>query len=406
MKKYLFFARISNNTLETSLQSKETTSIFQQQANDYIISNATLLTTTINLYELTSNTMYYFDSDEELTEDNNLVKIMRRLGVRKCDYCNQWIMAQDIHSSEYNSRTYKRMCATCISNANRFTQEVFHYHGSGRYFRYLQLAEEQMTEADFQGVGIEMECDKSGSSIIRNDRISLTERFANANKHGRSSHYVWRAERDSSIRNGVELISNCMSLSYAKAYDWSILTDLMKHLGADDSLDSSGFHIHLSKTIFGDNEKEQALNALKLYYFMSMYEDDFFKISGRSSREAMEYCNFSTKSEIERIKNYILARQSDFFNYFPSGHNRAIISSGKTVEIRIFKSTSDPERIKHTINLIIGLCKHLKDVKWEKIYTFSKTLKDVDKDTLNYWRKRGCFMKTMADEKRGEEAIA
>lgn len=411
MKLYLLLVEYKNYRIETSLLHKEEMPTYLQSAYDTIISTSTrlpetLADTTTSAPQLQSNTLYYFDSDEELTEENNLVKIMRRLGCRKCDSCGKWIMSQDISTSEYDRSRDQRTCATCLASINQNTQDVFHYHGSGQYFRYLQLSNENMEANSFKGIGVELECDRDGRSMVRNGKVSLTERFAQANKHGRSKHYVWRMEKDSSLSNGVELISNCMSLAYAKAYDWSIVAEQMRHLGADDSKDSSGFHIHISKLIFGETEKEQALNALKLYYFMSMYEDDFFKISGRSSREAMYYCRFSSKSEIENIKNNILARERNFFDYFPEGHNRAIISSGKTVEIRIFKSTSDSERIKHTINLVIDLCEHLKDVKWEKIYALSKTLKSVDKDTLNYWRKRGIFMKTMADEKRGEEAIA
>lgn len=111
-----------------------------------------------------------------------------------------------------------------------------------------------------------------------------------------------------------------------------------------------------------------------------------------------------------QIKNGIIRareNQTDPFGYdtYNMSHGEsgcAFISSGKTVELRIFKSTSDAEKIKHTMALVLNIAENIKNVPFEKIYCFRKMFKTVPEETLRYWRNKGCFLHTYATVKKGE----
>jgi len=165
--------------------------------------------------------------------------------------------------------------------------------------------------------------------------------------------------------------------------------------------------VHLSKLWLGANNdpKTQVLNFLKLQYFMKCYEEDFFKLSGRKSRDQMGYCQFFSLSEIERMKSAIQHYGNDAWDYMPCDHGGgegcALNNSGRTIEFRIGANTNDPERMKHYIRFILGITEGIKNVPFEKCYCIGRVTKLVPTDTMNYWRKQGCFLNTNAINERG-----
>lgn len=348
--------------------------------------------------DLESGKIYYFETEH----DANAEYFFRNMGARKCDDCGKWIAPQDIHTSVWDREESKRRCATCVSiyeNNRPKTLKVFSYHCCNYDLILKKLENEEMTMANAKAIGIEMEiCSSASTSITRGDKIKCTDVFYKENK---DSKRVWHMEYDGSLSNGVEFISQPMSFAYAKAYDWSNLTNQMKHLQCNDSHRGSGFHVHVSKLCFGDDEKTQALNALKLYYVMAIYQNDFLKVSGRKLNE-MHYCRFLSEDEVINIKNNIARRQSSYFSALPYCHDTCIINSGKTIEIRIFKSTSDEARLKHTLALVMGIVENIQNVPFEKIYCMRKLFKNVPQETMAYWRQKGAFLHTYANTKKGE----
>lgn len=351
---------------------------------------------------------YYHDSE---TIDSTMEGVMRQVGFRKCDECGTWIAPQDIASSVYVGDGV-RYCAACAERMNANTQDVYSYHRSSNFLRLLKL-DSDSNELTLENIGtsatltcgIEMESEAETGSMIRNGKIKTTEAFYRNNKHGRSKNYIFRTEEDSSLSRGVEYISNVMTKDYAESFNWSILTDQMKSLNTWDANPHTGFHIHVGKQALGATPKEQALNALKFTLFMKKYEEDFFKMSGRE-RNAMRFCEFPTDYVVERCKTVTAAVADDADDYgafrgFPDTHCSAFITSGATVELRIFKSTSDPERIKHTLKLVLNVLDNIKNVNFKKVYCLGKVLKTVPQDTLNYWRARGCFIHSYANEEKG-----
>ena len=397
MARYLVLAsKDAQSNIQATWTDTTTMGLLELVQVNAVKSQATEINITTERSELECNKVYYFESDVE----SHAETMFRMLGARKCDDCGKWIAPQDIHTSVWDGE--KRRCATCLivyENNRPKTLKVFSYHCCNYDLILKKLENEEMTMANAKAIGIEMEiCSSASTSITRGDKIKCTDVFYKENK---DSKRVWHMEYDGSLSNGVEFISQPMSFAYAKAYDWSNLTNQMKHLQCNDSHRGSGFHVHVSKLCFGDDEKTQALNALKLYYVMAIYQNDFLKVSGRKLNE-MHYCRFLSEDEVINIKNNIARRQSSYFSALPYCHDTCIINSGKTIEIRIFKSTSDDARLKHTLALVMGIVENIQNVPFEKIYCMRKLFKNVPQETMTYWRQKGAFLHTYANTKKGE----
>lgn len=393
MKKWtIIVSKDTNNKITANIYDKDNLNSQESMILPMILQTATLVAYDTSPNHLTSNTMYYYENDNiDYAE-----YFFRNMGARKCDSCGKWINPQDIDTSVYEGNNI-RYCAICATNRPK-ELKVHGYHETSDELKFLQLENETMTAQTFKGLGIEMEIDRSTTSMVRGGKIKCTDAFF---KHARGSNKVWRLEHDGSLNYGVEFISNCMSFAYAKAYNWNILTDQMKHLECEDNMSTSGFHVHVSKLCLGDDEKTQAINTLKLMYFMAIYQDDFLRVCGRNINE-MSYCRFLTESEVTRYKTSLLSRENSFFYVLPSNHAYCIINSRNTIEIRIFKSTSDAEKIKHTLALIMGIVENIDKVPFEKIYCFKRMFKLVPEETLKYWRSKGAFLRTHATIKKGE----
>ena len=114
--------------------------------------------------------------------------------------------------------------------------------------------------------------------IVRSGNIKVTEEFYKL-ATPRSRNRIFRCEEDGTVQ--AEIISNIFTKKSLYDFDWSILTDELKLLRNDESVANVGFHVHLSKLWLGNDPKTQALNFLKLQYFLKSYEDDFLRMRGR-----------------------------------------------------------------------------------------------------------------------------
>ena len=346
--------------------------------------------------------VYYLAADTETDIESG----MRTLGFRRCDRCGSWVTPQDRRSGASTWDGTTRLCPSCVardeqeqaSNPVREISQHPYHHSHGRV-SVINAPGENFDLSNVFGLGIEMEFNsRSRSYRTRSGKIKATPAFyAIAGDRTRNRHFF--CEADCTV--AAEFVSNIFTKKSMYDFDWNILTDQLKLMGNDESIPSVGFHVHLSKCWLGDNSRDQALNFLKLQYILKAYEQDWLKISGRRPNE-MNWCQFYSLSSIENMKNEVLrARDGNEWYAFSCSHSDALISSGNTIELRIGKSTNDPDKIKHYLRLVLGIVENLKNVRFEKIYCMSKIFKLVPSETMNYWRKNGAFLNTVAAENRG-----
>ena len=341
---------------------------------------------------------------------------LRRLGFRLCDQCGALITPDEIRSnaSVWYREENRRLCPSCqlrhsIEQEHAPTPRkvtIHDYHGTSRSVRVVNGENESFDLDNVQGVGIEMEANGSETRRFLSGGMTCTPEFARIANSRSPRNQVFRVERDCTV--AVEIISNVFTPKALRAFDWNILTNQLKLIRNDENVSNVGFHVHLTKTFLGDTPKQQAMNLLKIQYFMLSYKEDFIRLSGRKADE-MGWCSFMTERQIENCKTYIegLADDADdwrAFSCFNIGHGSsgcALISSGKTVELRIGKSTNDAERIAHYLELVLDVFSHIKNVAFGKCYCMNKVFKTVPSSTMNYWRKNGLFLRTNAADVRG-----
>lgn len=360
---------------------------------------------------LTQNTLYVFQFDafetpveyncsthSETAEEH----LMRLLGFRKCDRCGSWVCPQEIRTGASTWNGNQRLCPSCVAreeqesnNSKRITLGSYHSTRSFKVWNEDDTLSDILPDGQY--LGIEMEVNGSAVSI-RNRQFKATDDFYSV-ANPRSRKQVFHCEEDCTVK--AEFISNCFTKNSFRVFDWNILTEQTRKMGNDEKYPQVGFHIHLSKTLLGTNEQEQALNFLKLQYVLNKYESDFFKVSGRNSRSEMGYCNFWSLDQIESLKNRVMQSTSGAWYVMPTSHNSALISSGHTIELRICHSTNDSTRIRHTLELVWNLVENIKNVRWEKLWCLGKLFKLVPSETMNYWRAKGAFLNTAAADVRG-----
>ena len=346
------------------------------------------------------------DNDILVLQDDELPEAaMRKINFRKCDSCGCWITPQEYDASMYCGNNI-RYCKQCAEIKFKNLYAISCYHGDTT-IKYLQCDDESMTQENFKGYGFEIEIDNYNKRlyVTKNGtkHAKVTDKFYELNGKNRKTHFKF--ESDGSLSNGYEIISHVMSEKYLRQLDFKIITDYMIEAGHDNSVTSAGIHLHASKSLLGESSQEQVINFLKLQYFMTIYKQDFIKLSKRNE-SSMYYCSFysydSVKEYAKRVKENRL-NYSDLWTYIPASHSYALISSGKTIEIRIFRSVADPIWIKNCFLLFAGIINNIASVPFNKIYCMKRMFKGVDEDVIRYFRNQGIFMHTYASEQRGED---
>lgn len=393
---------VFNHLTRASNLRNEVTSYadFRDRYNDYFNSRArTPLVLFMRADNVEENTFGGGENNSDIT------RVMRQLGFRRCDTCHKWIPPQDVAAtSTYNRTTGKRTCSIC---ANASTQgasvmRTTSYHGgSSRHINQYGISSEGIP-SDFMGYGIELEMiSRTPREVFdrENNSFAISQAFKDYNTQGSLLNAKWRTERDGSLDNqGVEFISSAIDYRHI-GYFADNLLPLMRQLEDMGYIDSNkaGLHIHTSKLLYGSTEQEQALNVAKIALFMAKYEADWRKLSRRSD---FGYCAIPTEATVNRwidsLKNGSIV-SCDFLRL--NGRGALHHSSGtKTIEFRIFKSTGDLATLKHTILLVDGIIKNIKNVPINKMYCLGRVLKLVPQETLSFWRSRGCFLTTIAKD--------
>lgn len=159
---------------------------------------------------------------------------------------------------------------------------------------------------------------------------------------------LWHLERDASIGQGFEMISQPMSLAYVKAHKEeleSMFTNLSDNGQRAHDARNCGLHVHINRSAFKNNRSIQRLKAMvhgmrhEMEKFARRCNSNYYSYYGLSSR--FDY------DEVDRIHD--------------SGHSVAVNSRGNqsgdknTVEIRIFKSTLNITTYLATLEFVSNL---------------------------------------------------
>lgn len=253
----------------------------------------------------------------------------------------------------------------------------------------------------FYGIEIEVEFDSSEVSVY-DEGDDYDEDYDEDNwrineilsQFSEITHGLFVYEHDSSLDNGVELISRPCSYAFWTSKETIDLLDkgfayLKEHGAYIDQPTSNGLHIHLSRKFFDKGEATKDNPALAYQGFDWLFQKFQPEIEQLGGRKYTMYCaSKAEKAKSELINNYtkdILNAEVEVKCKIKKGgilpdcdHHSAITMSGNTIEARVFKSTLDYREVLSYIEIVRNIAHSVREENIER------TLNDIlhTKDNL------------------------
>lgn len=202
-------------------------------------------------------------------------------------------------------------------------------------------------------------------------------------------------QMDSSLGDqGAELTT--LPLSYQIAKDYNMWSSIIDYLVANNyrayDYSSCGLHVHVSKSIFGNNESEQEINILKMLYMYygviePTYKKRVFKrdTNGYAKERPLakiQACASIGLHNIQRkgLREIGKAELEDKNRYYEINTDGC---DGKTVEFRRGKGTLNVNSIIAMIEFCVELCKFskYKSIKELRIDTWHSHVMSLKKES-------------------------
>lgn len=256
------------------------------------------------------------------------------------------------------------------------------YHGVS--FTPLGTNKDRISEED-KLLGIELEIDKKDG--YRFNQYQCCKLLRNNFKG------LIHLEHDGSLGDyGIEIVSNPMTIDYFKKVDWAKLLKLCQESGyySHDANSSCGLHIHISRSVFGKDEKSQELAIKKLVNFVNNFFDDFVKLSRRNSTQVNDWCGkyYDNYTGVANSKRLI-----DRFNKGSHGDRYFAVNltNDDTIEFRLFRGTLNLASFLASVDIVWNVFKNAKTISWENINNIEAWFKGINPKTLEYINSRKAF---------------
>lgn len=244
----------------------------------------------------------------------------------RCEECDSIIQNDDAY--EYDDCYY---CHECYQNIRRkasiheygYKPTPVFYGDSNRYF------------------GVELEIDGAGKDD------DYAEEILDIANSGDDCIYI---KSDSSLDDGMEIVTHPMSLEYHKDFCWCSVMKKAVYLGYRSHQTSTcGLHIHVNRDSLGLDRDEQDEVISRILYFVELHWNEMLKFSRRSeyamNRWAARYgYENSPKAIMDKAKkNYGRYVAINLCNYH-------------TIEFRLFRGTLKYNTLIATLELVNKIC--------------------------------------------------
>lgn len=182
-------------------------------------------------------------------------------------------------------------------------------------------------------------------------------------------------EMDSSLENGVEFIFRPMSYAYLTHKDTvnklKRFYEYLRERGAwVKQPERNGMHVHLSRKFFEHGQIQNASKAYENLEWIFQYFQPEMEKLGR--RAYTEYCESKAdkfkrvmRSEMTtsygRCKNLICTIEKGGTCLAYDDHHSAVNSDSKTIEVRVFKATSDYKTMLATAEIVRNIAHAVRD---------------------------------------------
>ena len=258
-----------------------------------------------------------------------------------------------------------------LSNKPTHTKLIHTYNYKPNETQFFCSKDEKDNEDNLY-LGIELEI--SGSSQNSDDEEDAREILEIIQKNNEDSVYF---KHDGSI-NGFEIVFQPHTIKAYSEYNWKRIFAIIKRLGYTNDDKKAGFHVHISRSYFGDTAQQSEALA-KLVFLLYKFKTEIEPLAGRKNSDYATYNTIGLET----------AKRDDFCGTFywyskNSGKYSAINCQHKdTFEIRIFDGVTDKIRFMDILNFIENLCTIVKctsitDITKVRIEDFMPFLRSIE----------------------------
>ena len=258
-----------------------------------------------------------------------------------------------------------------LSNKPTHTKLIHTYNYKPNETQFF-CSEDEKDNEDNLYMGIELEI--SGSSQDSDDEEDAREILEIIQKNNEDSVYF---KHDGSI-NGFEIVFHPHTIKAYSEYNWKRIFAIIKRLGYTNDDKKAGFHVHISRSYFGDTAQQSEALA-KLVFLLYKFKTEIEPLAGRKNSDYATYNTIGLET----------AKRDDFCGTFywyskNSGKYSAINCQHKdTFEIRIFDGVTDKIRFMDILNFIENLCAIVKctpitDITKVRLEDFMPFLRSIE----------------------------
>lgn len=262
--------------------------------------------------------------------------------VTRCEACNKIIL--DRESRYIDGDTLCRSCAENIpeNHINSYNYKPCPDFGVG-------LGE---TRSNFGGYGLELEVEPDRHDNPMDEDRYADRRLAEEITEWNSKVYC---KHDGSLSSGgFEMVTHPCTLKYHReVFGWEVLTSKATKAGfRSHDAQNCGLHIHASRTLFGDDTREQELTIAKvIILFNKFYDEELLKFSRRKERELSSWARRNTADILEGDSPAQISEKLK--DQRRAGRYYSVnLCNEHTVEFRIFKGTLKANTILASIELM------------------------------------------------------
>ena len=275
-----------------------------------------------------------------------------------CDRCEEIVWDDDIHSDESTClchrcfENYYTRCEECDSIVHN--DDAYEYDGCYYCHECYQNIRRNASIHEYgykpmpvfygdsnRYFGVELEIDGAGKDDDYADEILD---IANS---GDDCIYI---KSDSSLDDGMEIVTHPMSLEYHRSFCWDRIMKKAVFLGYHSHQTSTcGLHVHVNRDSLGLDRDEQDEVISRILYFVEHHWNEILKFSRRSeyamNRWAARYgYENSPKAIMDKAKkNYGRYVAINLCNYH-------------TIEFRLFRGTLKYNTLIATLELVNKIC--------------------------------------------------
>ena len=282
-----------------------------------------------------------------------------------CDSCDDLIHRDDLH--EYDDCYY---CSRCYYEKTHVIRNYSYkptpiFYGRGERF-----------------LGVELEIDRGGR-----DTDNAQELLDIANDSKEQHLYI---KTDSSLDDGMELVTHPMSLEYhLHEFKWEELLKTAVGMGYRSHQTSTcGLHVHVNRDAFGDDEDEQEDVISRILYFVEQHWLELVKFSRRTESALNRWAaRFGYEPSPSEVMSKAKSCYGRYYAVNLCNHN--------TIEFRLFRGTLKLNTLLATLQMVDKICETAMNLDDDELQalSWSEFVSHIDApELIQYLKERRLYI--------------